>query len=129
LINEVINELNKKIIKNKNNRSPIKINIKNKIGHKINLNKLKNIVIGHEHPAISLKEGPHTETYKCYLVGRYKSKNLIVQPSFNLVTEGANVLKEKLFSPFIEDISNFKVYAVEDRVYDFGTVQDLRSKI
>src|SRR3989344_8065893 len=64
LINEVINELNKKIIKNKNNRSPIKINIKNKIGHKINLNKLKNIVIGHEHPAISLNEGPHTETYK-----------------------------------------------------------------
>lgn len=77
---------------------------------------IKNIIIGHEHPAISLKERAHTETYKCYLVGKYRGKNLIVQPSFNLVTEGTDVLKERLLSPYLKNISDFKVYVVEDDI-------------
>lgn len=104
----LIEDINKKIKKNK-----------------IDIKKIKNIVIGHEHPAISLREGAQTETYKCYLIGKYKRKNLIVQPSFNLVTEGTDVLKEKLLSPYLTDISDFSVYVVEDRVYEFGKVKDL----
>ena len=85
------------------------------------------IIIGHEHPAITLKEGPRVELYKCFLKGRFKGKLLIVQPSFSLVTEGTDVIKEKLLSPFLkQNLDNFDVYVVEDKVYDFGKLRNLR---
>ena len=52
---------------------------------------IKTIIIGHEHPAITLKEGARKEKYKCYLKGKYKDKTLIVQPSLNLLTEGTEI--------------------------------------
>jgi len=85
------------------------------------------VIIGHEHPAISIKEGPRVETYKCFLKGRYKGRNLIVQPSFNTIIEGTNILRDKVLSPFLKQkLANFEVYAVEDKVYDFGKLKDLR---
>jgi len=88
--------------------------------------KIKTIIIGHEHPAVSLKEGSRTETFKCFLKGKFKGKELIVQPSFNLVTEGTDILKESLLSPFLkQNLKNFNVYIVADKVYDFGKVSSL----
>ncbi|MBW2977282.1 metallophosphoesterase [Candidatus Woesearchaeota archaeon] len=90
-------------------------------------NKIKTIIIGHEHPAISLREKTRVETFKCYLVGKYKNKTLIVQPSFNLVTEGTDISKEKLLSPFLkQDLKNFECYIVADKVYKFGKLKNLR---
>lgn len=112
----------------------------------------KIVIIGHEHPAISLHHGPRVETFKCYLVGRYKDKAvkvsmkerskkavtlfkhvrdkaLIVMPSFNLVTKGTDILKEQLLSPFLTSLKNlddFSVYVVEDEVYAFGKVKEMR---
>lgn len=99
-------------------------------GHKIPnkniLKKAKTIVIGHEHPAISLREDIRTEKFKCFLKGRWKRKSLIVMPSFCLATEGNDVLSEKLLSPFLDqDISNFEVFVVADKVYDFGKLKNL----
>jgi len=37
--------------------------------------KIKTIVIGHEHPAITIKEYPRDEKYKCFLIGNYKKKD------------------------------------------------------
>ena len=54
---------------------------------------IKTIIIGHEHPAISLREQGRAEKYKCFLVGNYKRKKLIVLPSFNLLVDGTDVLK------------------------------------
>jgi len=86
----------------------------------------KNIIIGHEHPAITLRRRGRTETYKCFLVGKFKTKKLIVMPSFNLVVEGTNILKEKLLSPFLkQDLKNFNVYIVEDKIYDFGKLGNI----
>jgi|TARA_B100001971_G_C18254880_1_gene581214 putative SbcD/Mre11-related phosphoesterase len=97
----------------------------NKIPEK--LTKIKTIIIAHEHPAISLKEGPRVELFKCFLKGKYKNKNLIVQPSFNLVQEGTDILKEKVLSPLLkQDLSNFKAYVVADKVYNFGKIKKLR---
>ena len=90
------------------------------------IGKYNTIIIGHEHPAISLREGSRVETYKCYLVGKYKGKRLIVQPSFNLVMEGTDVLKERLLSPFLRGIDDFNICAVEDRIYELGKVKSLR---
>lgn len=86
---------------------------------------IKTIIIGHEHPAVTLYEGTRAEKYKCYLVGEYKGRNLIVQPSFNLVVEGTNVLAEDLLSPFLSKISDFKVLVVGDKIYDFGPLNSL----
>ncbi|MFA5175907.1 MAG: metallophosphoesterase [Candidatus Nanoarchaeia archaeon] len=97
-------------------------------GHKIPENKdFKNsklVIIGHEHPAISFKERP-TEKFKCFLVGKYKNKTLIVQPSLNLVSEGTNVTKEKLLSPFLKDLKDFEVFVVEDKIYKFGKLKNI----
>jgi len=86
---------------------------------------VKTIVIGHEHPAISLNDKVKIEKYKCFLKGKFKGKNLIVQPSFNLVTEGSDVLRDKLLSPFLKNINNFEVYIVGEKVYDFGKLKNL----
>lgn len=84
------------------------------------------IIIGHEHPAISIKDGARAELFKCFLIGRWKGKNLIVVPSFNLVAEGTDILKEKKLSPFLKgDIGSFKAVAVADKLYDFGPLRNL----
>jgi len=82
---------------------------------------VKTIIIGHEHPAVSIKEGVRSELFKCFLKGKFGRGVLIVQPSFNLVTEGTDVLKESLLSPFLkQELSDFEVFIVGDKVYDFG---------
>ena len=86
----------------------------------------KIVIIGHEHPAISFKEKTKVEKYKCFLKGKYKDKTLIVQPTFNPLIEGADVLKEKMLSPFLkQDLSNFNLWVIADKVYEFGKIKDL----
>lgn len=86
----------------------------------------KTIIIGHEHPAIGIREGERVERVKCYLVGKWGNKKLIVMPSFNTITEGTDVMQEEVLSPFLkQDLSEFKVFAVSDKVYDFGKIRDI----
>ena len=101
----------------------------NKIPNKEVLKEVSTIIIGHEHPAVSIREGPRVEQFKCFLKGKYKSKNLIVQPSFNSVIEGTDILREQVLSPFLQqNLDNFDVFIVEDKVYEFGKLRNLRSK-
>jgi uncharacterized protein len=90
--------------------------------------KIQTIIIGHEHPAITLEHEGRVEKYKCFLFGKYKRKDLIVIPSFNFVTEGTNILEEQLLSPFLKKIDDFEVYISGDKIYDFGKVKDIRKK-
>jgi metallophosphoesterase superfamily enzyme len=47
-------------------------------------------------------------------------------PSFCLATEGTNILKEKTISPFLDqDLRNFEVSVIADKIYDFGKVKNL----
>jgi len=93
-------------------------------GDKIVDEKSKVIVIGHEHPAVSFKSRPE-EKFKCFLIGKYKNKKLIVIPSFNFLTEGSDVTKEKILSPYIKKVKNFRVVVIEDKIRDFGLLKDL----
>ena len=94
---------------------------------KVPLKEIKTIIIGHEHPAISLEHTGRVESYKCYLVGSFRRKKLVVQPSFNLVVEGTNVLKGELLSPFLQDnLDDFDVYVVSNKIYKFGNLGNLR---
>ncbi len=87
-------------------------------------------IIGNEHPAITLKEESRRETYKCFLKGKFENKILIVQPSFNLVTKGTDILREKLLSPFLhQDLSSFEVFIVgKEKVYNFGKLKNLKAQ-
>src|SRR3989344_8466368 len=89
--------------------------------------KSKLIIIGHEHPAIGLREKSKYEVFKCFLKGKYLDKNLIVLPSFNTLTVGTDILRGKLLSPFLQqDLRNFQAYVVEkDKVYDFGKLRNV----
>lgn len=88
---------------------------------------IKTIIMGHEHPAILIHDKVRRERFKCFLVGKYKRKTLIAQPSFFLLTEGTDVLKERLLSPLLQrNLNNFEVYVVEDKIYPFGELKNLR---
>lgn len=88
----------------------------------------KTIIIGHEHPAITLRENSRAEKYKCFLKGKYENKNLIVMPAMNPTSEGTNVLKEKPLSPYLKNtnIKKFKAIITEgNNTYDFGEIQNI----
>ncbi|MBI3033144.1 metallophosphoesterase [Candidatus Woesearchaeota archaeon] len=88
---------------------------------------INTIIIGHEHCAIGLQKGNRIERYKCFLVGTFKKRMLIAMPSLNLLTIGTDVLHYDLLSPYLQgNIDNFKVYIVEDTVYDFGTIKSIK---
>ena len=93
-------------------------------------NKSKIIIIGHEHPAIGLIKGNKYEKYKCFLKGKFEDKVLIVLPSFNVLTIGTDILREKLLSPFLQnDLSNFEVYIYEnEKVFNFGSLRKLHGR-
>ncbi|MBI1968498.1 metallophosphoesterase [Candidatus Woesearchaeota archaeon] len=89
----------------------------------------KRLIIGHEHPAVTLREGSKREKYKCFLRGKWKRKELIVMPSFNPLLEGTDILKEQLLSPFLTEIKDFDVFIVgKENAFAFGKVGGLKSK-
>lgn len=87
------------------------------------------IVIGHEHPAIGLKDPitQRVEVYKCFLVGRYEQQKLLVLPSFNQLVRGSDLTQEAPLSPYLKDLENFSVYPVSDDgvIYEFGPLRRL----
>jgi hypothetical protein len=89
--------------------------------------KAKIIVVGHAHPAIKLSDGLVAEKVKCFVRGKWKGKTLIVLPSFNLVTEGTDVLSERVLSPYINSAKNLEAWAVPEfgEVLYFGKLKDL----
>ncbi len=85
----------------------------------------KNIIIGHDHPAVELQDGATRQKYKCFLVGNWKEKRLIVLPSFNFANVGTDP-REGALSPFLkQNINHFRAWLVEDNVYDFGLMREL----
>jgi putative SbcD/Mre11-related phosphoesterase len=94
-------------------------------GDNIQETNAKTIVIGHEHPAITLTDEVNAEKVKCFIKGKYKRKTLIVIPSFNLVQEGTNILSRRHLSPYLDNINNFEVYVIADKVRYFGKVKNL----
>lgn len=88
----------------------------------------KVIIMGHEHPAVSLREQGRVEKFKCFLKGTYKKRVLIVQPSFNPCVEGTDITKELVLSPLISNVQDFEVFVVDDarkKTLAFGKVKDL----
>jgi uncharacterized protein len=87
---------------------------------------VKTLIIGHDHPAVGIYEDLRKEVYKCFLVGKHKRKNLIVQPSLNPLTQGTDVREGAMLSPYLnKDLGSFDVYIVADKVYEFGKLKNI----
>jgi uncharacterized protein len=95
---------------------------------------IKTIIIGHLHPSIILSEksGVKREKFKCFLVGKFKKKEIIILPSFLATVEGTTINSieheyEDYFSIIPQkNIINFDIYAIgEDEVFDFGKIKKL----
>ncbi len=97
-------------------------------------NKIKTVVIGHLHPSIILsdKQNIKREKFKCFLIGKFKKKEVIILPSFLATIEGTTInnIKEEYENYFSiipkKSLINFETFVVgEKEVYDFGKVKKL----
>ena len=107
-------------------------------GHKTFLElfdkKIKTIVMGHIHPSMTLADPETTkkERYKCFLIGKFNKKEVIILPSFSDISIGSPIneyLKEYDESFSIipkKNLLKASVYAIgKDKVYEFGKVKSL----
>lgn len=94
--------------------------------------KIHTIVIGHIHPSIVLKDrqGIKKEKYKCFLVGEFKKKKIIVLPSFldffegTPVNEYADNYKDSFSIIPKKALLGFEAFACgKDNSFDFGKVK------
>lgn len=90
--------------------------------------KTKIWVVGHGHPAIKLREprGVKIEKYKCFLVGKFKEKKIVVVPSFFDYTMGTDPRDNKLGLAWDINFENFEVFVVQEEelsALDFGKLK------
>lgn len=85
--------------------------------------KIKILVLGHKHPAITIRDKVKSERYKCFLIGKWKDKEVVVMPSFFPLIEGSDIFIEDTNLALNLNFKNFKVYVIgpgNRRVYEFG---------
>ncbi|MCR4404237.1 MAG: metallophosphoesterase [Candidatus Acetothermia bacterium] len=90
----------------------------------------ESILIGHDHPAVGLRSrAGRVEAYKAFLLGEYRGRRLLVQPSFNLLVCGTDLTRERTLSPLLDDerLAAFQVYPVSDEgaIYSLGPLGSL----
>jgi hypothetical protein len=87
---------------------------------------INTIVMGHLHPSIMLsdKKTRRKEKYRCFLVGKWKKKQVIVVPSFLPMIEGASLNSyDNDFSIIPQkEIIKFNVFVIGEKneVFEFG---------
>lgn len=106
-------------------------------GHKefkSELKKSRILILGHLHPAISLKDKYKKEKYKCFLVGKWREKQVYVLPSFSEISFGYDLrsVPDKNADGFLfirtKELKKFNVivYNSKDKKeYGFGKLKDL----
>ena len=85
----------------------------------------KTIIIGNEHPAITICTRLRREKYKCFLKGMYKKQTLIVLPSFNTLAEGTDMTRGNVLSPCIQKLKECEAWVIDEQNNThrlFGTV-------
>ena len=89
--------------------------------------KIKMLVIGHRHPAVVIADKYKREKYKCFLVGNWKGKEVVILPSFFPFIEGSDIMLLGCNKLFIKekDLRNFEVWVVGDKVYRFGKLRGM----
>ena len=90
--------------------------------------KVEWLIIGHGHPAIRLREGSKMEKYKCFLVGKFRGKNMIIVPSFIEYYAGSDPREGEVILAWDVNFNNFDVKIVGENleVLDFGKLKNLK---
>ena len=95
--------------------------------------KTDTIVVGHGHPAVRLNEpkGIKSEKYKCFLVGKFKGKEMIVVPSFIDFYVGSDPREDEMVMAWDVNWRNFDVKIVSESdesmdALDFGKLKRLK---
>ncbi|MCK9595960.1 metallophosphoesterase [Candidatus Pacearchaeota archaeon] len=95
---------------------------------------IKTIIMGHLHPSVIISDKPNIkrEKYKCFLIGKYKTKNIIILPSFLATIEGTtiNSIEYEYDDSFSiipkKNLMNFNVYVWgEKENYSFGKIRSI----
>ena len=98
----------------------------------VSLGDVQTLILGHEHPAIGLRDGERTEHFKAFVSGDLDGTTVILMPSMNQLREGSNLLQEQLLSPYLDefDLKSAEVILIgEDREpRRFGTLGSLQAK-
>lgn len=96
--------------------------------------KIKTIIISHIHPAVTLKEGVKKEKYKCYLIGKWKNKELFILPSFLPIKTGTEINENyktiegwSIISK--AEMQKLNVYAIGEKgtIFEFGKLGDFQT--
>jgi len=92
--------------------------------------KIKTWVVGHGHPAVKISEpgGAKIEKFKCFLVGKFKGKSVVVVPSFFDYNVGSDPRENELGFVWDFNFDNFEVKVVQDETLDilsFGKLKKL----
>ena len=86
-------------------------------------------IMGHGHPAVKVGDRVRVEKYKCFLVGNFKGREVIIVPSFFEYGEGSDPRENDLRMVWNFDYDRFdvKVVGVESdlEVMDFGKLGKL----
>lgn len=90
--------------------------------------------MGHLHPAVTFYD-EHTsknEKYKCFLIGKYKKKELFILPSFleqpigTPVNQYLDEYKDYFSILPKRTILNCEIHTIgKDKIFNFGKVKDL----
>ncbi|HDI10675.1 MAG TPA: metallophosphoesterase [Euryarchaeota archaeon] len=105
-------------------------------GHKpVELGKVN--LMGHEHPAISIRDEMGVKwKFKCLLYGEFEKSDLIVLPSMSPLMGGTEVNvsgREDLLSPILRErgVDHMRVYVVDEEagIYEFPRIGELKSEL
>ncbi len=89
--------------------------------------KIKSIILGHRHPAVVLSDKYKKERYKCFLVGKWKGKKVIILPSFFPFIEGSDIINVQESKLFISKkvLNEFEVYVIGKGIYKFDKLKNI----
>lgn len=97
--------------------------------------RINKIVMAHLHPAVTIidEQRIRSEKYKCFLKGKYKTKDIFILPSFFPLIEGTSInefLGEGSCMIPSKELYNFEVFAIgeDNKIYDFGKLKEIRKK-
>jgi len=83
-------------------------------------------VVGHGHPAVKISDGVKVEKYKCFLVGRFRGKEVVIVPSFFEGSLGSDPRENDMKMAWDFKLEKFVVKVVEGfEVRDFGELGKL----
>lgn len=89
--------------------------------------KTNRVIMGHLHPAVIINEGVKSEKFKCFLKGKYKSREFIILPSATGKNEGTDFRDYEYKAPWSFNLLNFDVIVCGDNGenYKFGKLRNI----